>query len=197
MSLNRRALVAAAAAASFVGNAHGASSDYRSWTRVANVQPLPMRVGVNTGERVITLGEWLGDAPAVLALWATWCAPCLIEKPAQVAMARRLAASGSRTRILALQAYDNVDLTRGRAMLARLGAADLVNAAAMPDAEDAFIRLLGPAPSDNRRTSMPWHLLIDSRGRELARSVGLMTGRDGGYTYFEDDAAFEFLRDIP
>lgn len=43
---------------------------------------------------------------------------------------------------------------------------------------------------------MPWHLLIDSHGRELARALGLMTGANGRYTYFEDDATFEFLRGL-
>ncbi len=132
----------------------------------------------------------------MLALWATWCGPCLVEKPSQMAMARRLAAHNAPARILLLQTFDNVDLARDRAVLAQLGAADLVNAVAMPDAEAAFIALLGASEVQSTRTSMPWHLLIDSRGRELARALGLMAGSDGRYSYFEDDATFEFLREL-
>ena len=63
-------------------------------------------------------------------------------------------------------------------------------------AASAFIRLLGASEVEDNRTAMPWHLLIDSSGRELGRAVGLMTGSNGGYTYFEDDATFEFLRGL-
>jgi hypothetical protein len=112
-------------------------------------------------------------------------------------MSRRLAARGSRTRILALQTYDNVDLVSGRRMLTRLGASDLPNAFASEEAEAALLTLFGPSDFQPWRTVMPQHLLIDSQGRELARSEGLMTGEDGGFTYFEDDSTFEFLRSLP
>jgi thiol-disulfide isomerase/thioredoxin len=193
---SRRSIIAAAAPFAAPSLARAASAEYRGWTRSSGSGALPLDVHVDTGAGVRTLGDWLGGRPAVLALWATWCGPCLVEKPSQMAMARRLAAHNAPARILILQAYDDVDLARGRAVLARLGAADLVNAAAMPDAEAAFIRLLGASEVQDNRTAMPWHLLIDSRGRELGRAVGLMTGADGGYTYFEDDATFEFLRGL-
>jgi len=173
-----------------------ADDPYRGWTRARGDSALPLDVHVDTGAGMQTLGAWLGGRPAVLTLWATWCGPCLAEKPAQARMDRRLAAYGSRARILALQIYDNVDLTRGRAVLARLGAEGLTNAAAQSDAEAAFIRLLGASEIDGARTSMPWHLLVDSNGRELARSLGLMRGLGRRYTYFEDDATFAFLSEL-
>ena len=191
--LSRRDILAAALAAP---SSAFADTEYRGWTRAAGQDPLPLGAHVDTGAGVQTLGEWLGGRPAVLALWATWCTPCLAEKPSQLAMARRLAADNAPARILILQAYDNVDLARGRAVLARLRAAELTNAAAMPDAEAAFISLLGASQVDATRTSMPWHLLIDSSGRELGRALGLMTGSDGGYSYFRDDATFDFLRSL-
>jgi thiol-disulfide isomerase/thioredoxin len=175
------------------GAAFAAGAEYRGWTRANGSGALPLDAHVDTGAGVQTLREWLGGRPAVLALWATWCGPCLAEKPSQMAMARRLASHGAAARIVILQTYDDVNLVRGRAVLARLGAADLVNAAALPDAEAAFISLLGASDFDPTRTVLPWHLLIDSQGQELGRAVGLMTGPDGGHTYFEDDATFEFL----
>ena len=190
----RRSIIAAAALLGAPSAAIAAAAEYRGWTRANGAGALPLEAHVDTGAGAQTLGEWLGGRPAVLALWATWCGPCLAEKPSQMAMARRLADHGAATRILLLQAFDDVGLAQGRAVLARLGAAELTNAAAMPDAEAAFVRLLGASAVENTRTAMPWHLLIDSSGRELGRAVGLMTGADGGYTYFQDDATFEFLR---
>lgn len=193
---SRRSILAAVGAVAAPSLARAAGPDYRGWTRSNGSGALPLDVHIDTGAGVQTLGAWLDGRPAVLALWATWCGPCLVEKPSQTAMARRLAAHNAPARILLLQAYDDVDLARGRTVLARLGAADLVNAAAMPDAEAAFIALLGASEVENNRTSMPWHLLIDSHGRELARALGLMSGANGRYSYFEDDATFEFLRGL-
>jgi len=195
--LNRRTMLAAAAALAAPAPAFAAVDNRPGWTRTRNPAPLPLNVRVHTGEALITIREWLDGRPAVLALWATWCTPCLVEKPSQVAMSRRLEASGSRTRILALQTYDNVDLVTGRRMLSRLGASDLPNAVASEEAEAAFLTLFGPSDFQPSRTVMPQHLLIDSQGRELGRSEGLMMGEDGGYTYFEDDSTFEFLRSLP
>jgi thiol-disulfide isomerase/thioredoxin len=178
------------------GLAQSRSAAARAWSPPRSNAALPLDAHVDTGEGVRTLREWLAGQPAVLGLWATWCGPCLVEKPAQAAMARRLAASGARTRILALQAYDDASLGVGRAVLRRFGADALVSARAMPDAEAALLRLLGESPVEQGRTSLPWHLLIDSSGRELGRALGLMRGADGGYTYFEDDATLEFLRQV-
>ena len=192
----RRNVIAALAALAGAPAAFAADDRYRGWTRAGGDGALPLDVHVDTGAGVQTLGDWLGARPAVLTLWATWCGPCLAEKGPQARMNQRLAAYGSRTRILALQIYDDVDLARGRAVLARFGAEGLTNAAALPDAEAAFIRLLGASQIDSARTSMPWHLLVDSNGRELARSLGLMRGEGGGYTYFEDDATLAFLSEL-
>jgi thiol-disulfide isomerase/thioredoxin len=192
----RSAIIAAGALAASSASAQGVTQPgFRAWTRPQGETPLPLDTHVNTGDGVVTLREWLGGRPALLALWATWCAPCVAEKPAQARLARRLEASNARARILALQAYDDVDLRLGRHVLTVLGAQTLVNGAAMRDAERAFVRLLGGG-RDGARTPLPQHLLIDSAGRELGRAAGLMRGRDGGYTYFEDEATFEFLSSL-
>lgn len=163
------------------------------WSPPPAGSALPLDAHITTGSAQLTLRQWLGGRPAALALWASWCGPCLREKRRQALMARRLAEHGAATRILVLQTFDDVSLAEGRDVLARLNAASLINARAMPDAEAAFIRHLGASPADPRRTSMPWVMLVDSSGRELGRALGVMTAADGVTDYWEDDASFEYL----
>lgn len=54
---------------------------------------LPVR-GATGASR--TLRELVGDRPAVVSLWATYCAPCKMEVPALNAAAERYAAQGLR-----------------------------------------------------------------------------------------------------
>lgn len=198
--ISRRAVLAGAGMAVAVNpaaaqrTASTTRAGFEAWDTPPTGSRLPLDVHIHTGERQITLGQWLGGRPAVLALWASWCGPCLVEKPAQAAMAARLARSGARTRILLLQTYDDIDLNRGRTLLTRLGAGGMTNARAMASAERAFIRMFGASEVDETRTSMPWHLLIDADGHERGRALGLMSSTGGQYDYFETDATFEFLR---
>ena len=166
----------------------------QAWGVAPTPTALPLDVHVNTGNGVQTLREWLDGRPTVLALWATWCGPCLAEKRPQADMARRLEAAGARTRIALLQIYDDVNLTQGRHVLRVLGASSLMNGEAQRDAERAFMDLLGGSTTGQPRTSLPWHILIGADGIELGRTLGLMQGVGGEYNYFEDDATFEFLR---
>lgn len=166
----------------------------QAWGVAPTPTALPLDVHVNTGNGVQTLREWLDGRPTVLALWATWCGPCLAEKRPQADMARRLEAAGARTRIALLQIYDDVNLTQGRHVLRVLGASSLMNGEAQRDAERAFMDLLGGSTTGQPRTSLPWHILIGADGVELGRTLGLMQGVSGAYNYFEDDATFEFLR---
>lgn len=166
----------------------------RAWTRPgASPAPLPLDVRVTAGGKELSLREWLDGRPAVLALWASWCGPCLIEKPNQAAMANRLARAGARTRILIVQSFDTVTLDAGRALLLRLHAGNLENTRALPDAEAAFIRLFGASPRMETRTSLPALLLIGGDGVELGRAIGTMTGPDGETDYWQDETSFQLL----
>lgn len=202
-SFTRRAAVLAGLAALAPGagraaltQAQSAHPGYRAWDAPPGGPSVPLDQLVDTGAGMKRLADWLEGRPAVLALWASWCGPCLVEKPHQAAMSARLNTAGARARILALQAYDDMPLANARRMLTRLQASNLVNARASAGAEAGFIRMFGASSRDRTRTAMPSLLLLDARGRELGRAVGTMTGVDGATDYWEDEASFEFLRGL-
>jgi thiol-disulfide isomerase/thioredoxin len=151
---------------------------------------------VETASGPAPLAQWIGRRPAVLILWASWCAPCLVEKRYQAALAQRLVTEGAWTRLFALQAYDTaLNFDDGRRMLDRLGAASLPNARLMPGAEQAFQRLFNTT-TDRTAQILPSTMLVGGDGLELGRSIGLMTGPDGATDYWQDEATFDFLRQL-
>ncbi len=166
---------------------------YRAWTAPQGAGGLPLQVSVDTADGARSLRQWIGGRPAVLALWATWCTPCLLEKPHQADLAARLARAGAATRIFALQAYDEEDvgLSDARWMLDRIGANQLPLARASAGAEQAFRQLFGLR--DHSRATLPIVFLIGGDGLELGRSTGIMRGVDGHTDYWEDEATFRFL----
>jgi thiol-disulfide isomerase/thioredoxin len=148
---------------------------------------------LETNAGLVTLGQFLGRRPAVLALWASWCAPCLVEKPHQAALAQRLARAGASARVFAVQTYDDADVTLSDArwMLDRIGANSLPLARATTTAEASFRRLMdAETPSTTR---LPAVLLISADGIELGRAFGMMRGIDGRSDYWQDEATFDFL----
>lgn len=203
MRVTKRAVIAGAGLVLGSGAAHAvpatqlsAHAGFRPWTRPTAPTALPLNESIHTGAETQSLRAWLGARPTVLALWASWCTPCLAEKRAQAVLARRLAEAHARVQICVLQTFDTADLTRGRQVLTRLRADTLKNARSSVALERAFIRLLGASPRDQRRTSMPWLLLIDANGAELGRALGTMTGVDGVTDYWEDEATYDFLRQL-
>ena len=169
---------------------------YSAWDKSHVGNAIPLSNLAETTGAARSLRDWIGPRPAVLALWATWCGPCLMEKPAQAHMNARLLTAGARARIFALQAYDNVTLSSARRVLARLNASELPNARASEEAEKAFVDVFGASPRAADRVSMPSVLLLDADGRELGRAVGTMPGADGLTDYWDDDETFEFLRQL-
>ncbi|MEJ0058125.1 MAG: hypothetical protein WDM79_00305 [Terricaulis sp.] len=202
-SFTRRATLigAAAATTATILPAHAAMPialrthpGFRAWTPPMRTGGLPLRELVENEAGQRRLVDWLDHRPAVVAMWATWCAPCLIEKPHQAAMGRRLATSGASARILALQAYDDgVDFAHGRALLDRIGARGLPSARATPPAEDVLRRMFGATRANGSETTLPTVLLIGADGLEIGRAIGTMTGLDGESDYWQDEATFDFL----
>lgn len=200
-SVTRRAALAGAAAMAVATNAHAGlpaslqtHPGYRAWTAPHPGAAIPMAAQVETtGSGTISLERFLGRRPAVLALWASWCAPCLMEKPHQAILARRLAAAGASAQLFAMQVYDDADVTLSDArwMLDQIGANALPLARATAPAETQFRRLLGAeTPSSTR---LPAVLLISADGLELGRAFGMMRGADGRCDYWQDEATFDFL----
>lgn len=204
--LSRRAALTslgAAAACAYAPSAGAAAPaallnhpGFRAWTRPTRSSRLPLNQIVETSAGAKTLSEWIGRRPAVLVLWASWCAPCLVEKPHQAHLAERLANAGAWTRVMALQTYDTgVDFRSGQRMLDRLGADALPNARASPGAEAAFQQLFS-GTRDRSTSILPSMLLIGGDGLEMGRAIGAMSGVDGVSDYWQDEATFEFLRQL-
>jgi thiol-disulfide isomerase/thioredoxin len=199
MSMTRRAALLGAAAIAAASDAcaglpAGSSHPgFRAWTAARSGGGIPLAAQVEISSGDVSLRQFLGERPAVLALWASWCAPCLIEKPHQAALAQRLAQAGASARVFAMQAYDDAAVTfsDARWMLDRIGANALPLARATSSAEGAFSRLLnGASPTTTR---LPAVLLISADGLELGRAFGAMSGADGQGDYWRDEATFDFL----
>ncbi len=184
---------AAAPALAQAGPAYAQMAAFSAWRTRARLPRLPLSATVTTASGAKLLSSWLDGRPTVLALWATWCGPCLREKPEQGALAARLARAGSRTQILALQAYDDAGFTQARATLARLHAGNLNTARASAQAETGFRTFFGASSVDPRRISLPSLVLVNSQGAPVGRAVGALTVGDSERSYWSDEATFQFL----
>lgn len=155
--------------------------------------PIPLQSKVTTlNGAEAPLWAWLGAGPTVLILWASWCAPCVAEKPAQSYLARRLAYLHSTTKIKAIQAYDARPLADARAALDRMGARDLETARATPEMERAFLQFFGASVNDGRRAALPSLVLIGHGGVEIGRAKGTMQSASG-QSYWGDATTMQFL----
>ncbi len=213
MSCTRRALIAAAAAAPLAGNAHAQTPSWLANHSAMSVWDAPLRsserllnarLAPESAAGRISIREWLGGRPAVLAVWATWCPPCLAEKRDEAQLSARLAAAGSNAQIKALLAFDRATLPEAQQRLQSLGASELETARAADSAEQALLYTFGfdrDRRSMNRTsnsiaelsTSLPFTLLLGADGTLL----GTMTGRvtdDDGRAYWTQPDTFDLLR---
>lgn len=211
MHISRRAVLAAAMAAPSVAQAqeigpppewlrgHPAMSEWEAPQRHANglmaasVEPAP-------GGSRVAVRDWLGARPTVLAVWATWCPPCMAEKRDEAALCARLEAEGSRSQVRGVLAYDRASLAEAYERLAQLGAEDFISARASDRAENALLWTFG---FDRDRRSMrrtetvyaelstvlPFTLLLDSQGVVLGRMTGM--ARRG---YWRSEALADLMR---
>ena len=217
MLTSRRALLAAAlapAAAPLAANAQGipapadwlrAHPGFAAWETPPRPADRLMNARIDTGGSRIPMREWLGGRPTVLAVWATWCAPCLVEKRPEAILDARLQAAGSRTQVKALLAFDTGTLAESESMLDRLGAGTLGNAQATDAAEQSLLWVFG---FDRERTSrssrggssysqlstvLPFTLLLDGNGGLLGRSTGVMRDEQRR-SYWEAPETFDMLQ---
>lgn len=97
--------------------------------------------------------------PTLVNLWATWCAPCIVEMPSLDALAER---EGDALNIVAL----SQDLD-GREQVTRFfGQRDFRHLEANLDPEMRFM-------TEMRLDTLPTTILYDSEGREVWRMVGM------------------------
>jgi thiol-disulfide isomerase/thioredoxin len=127
----------------------------------------------------INLGEEIAGRPAVLIAWASWCGPCMVEKPAKQALAARLAAAKAKCQLLMVQCFDPGPRRDGLQ--------------ATPGFEAALRETFGVSPIDPKRISLPSALLIGSDGREIGRLQGMPRVGLFEPPYWEAEATYRFL----
>jgi thiol-disulfide isomerase/thioredoxin len=119
----------------------------------------PLVLATPSGDRR-DLARLLAGRPAIINLWASWCAPCIKEMPALDAFARRQGTNGVQVVGIALDDPDAVQ----RFLRARpVGYPILVDAAGPAD---AGVRL------GNTRGVLPYSALVGADGRILRRWAG-------------------------
>lgn len=137
----------------------------------------PMDAPVLTSEGAKTLGEIVADQPALISFWASWCHPCLAEKPSLDALAGKIKKANARIGVLSLNAFEKKpSLDHADALSARQ---NLLNLAPLSDASTGsspFSAYLG-AEEGQVFPSLPKSVLILPDGRELGRIQGAITYR--------------------
>lgn len=106
----------------------------------------------------LDLGAFKGRV-ILLNLWATWCAPCVLEMPA---LDRLQAAMGSADFEVVALSLDRVGAEKAKAFLEQIG---IKNLKFYIDTSMKAGRALGAQ-------GLPVSILIDREGRELGRLVG-------------------------
>lgn len=219
MSTTRRAVLAAAAALAVAPEALAQDATpswlpghpgVRNWWQaptVSGARFLNTRLQPNADDNTnITVREWLGGRPSIVAVWATWCPPCIAEKRPEAEFSMRLENAGSRAQIRALLAYDSTRLPDAQLRLESLGAGRLTNARALESAEQALLQIFGIRRNRNSvlrddqqfaylRTTLPFTLLFDAEGNLLGQSTGMMVS-DSGHSYWRSPEAFALMRQL-
>ena len=113
----------------------------------------------NARGRRTTLPALTGGRPAILHVWATWCAPCLTELPE---LARYLAAHPAEAEAVVIVSADTRPTADVAAFLSERLALDL-----------ATWRSTGPTPGDvYGLTGLPATLFLAADGTVAARHAG-------------------------
>ena len=124
-------------------------------------RPLPPLRFRDAAGLVHTLAEYHGRG-VVLNLWATWCAPCVLELPSLARLARALA--GSRITVLAISA----DLGGAKVVERFYAAHRITDLPVLLDPEGVILHALGAR-------GLPTTYLITPAGRE----AGWIEGAQG------------------
>jgi thiol-disulfide isomerase/thioredoxin len=170
---------------------------FRIWTSPRKPLRAPLEAAVTTtAGQTLSLKQWMGGEAAVLIYWATWCTPCLAETPDLNRLQQRLKATGARTAIRPVHAFDDADLNKARAVFNKLGARDLETVEASPALEKAGLRIFGKSPVEPERTSLPALMLVAADGTIVATRIGSPDPERGKPPYWDDPRTLDMLAQL-
>jgi thiol-disulfide isomerase/thioredoxin len=115
--------------------------------------------------------------PALVAVWAEWCAPCLAEARDLAVLQRRYDGKGITILSLLSHSAKKLDLDGARALLARMDA-DSLPLWIEPDGGDRVASSL--TRTETSPVDLPCVLLFDKGGRVRARSLGFVMQPQAG-----------------
>lgn len=156
-----RRLMAVATVATAVAACGGGSSDDAASGEVGAGDRLPdVEVVALEGGETSSLSDF--DGPAVVNLWATWCAPCRREIPDFEAVHR---ARGDEVTFIGVNIGD--DAGAAAAFVADVGAT-----------YQQWLDSEGYAVTELRTSAMPVTIVLDAEGRISTRHLGPMDADD-------------------
>jgi thiol-disulfide isomerase/thioredoxin len=136
-----------------------ASGEMARLTVMEAPPPMPTRtVRDASGAETTVAGSANGEV-VVLNLWATWCAPCMMEMPTLADLQRRYE---GRLRVITVSVDGEADRAKAQRELARL------SDGALPCMIDITRGIL----FDVQAAGMPVTIVYDRDGREVARLAG-------------------------
>lgn len=115
--------------------------------------------------------------PALVPVWAEWCAPCLAEARDLAVLQRRYGCKGVTILSLLSNSAKKLDMVGARAMLARMDA-DSLPLWIEPDGGDRVATSL--TRTETSSVDLPCVLLFDKKGRVRARSQGFVMQPQAG-----------------
>ena len=130
-------------------------------------QQIPQMTVTDPGGTTLALGE-TGGKPTLLNLWATWCAPCVVEMPLLDKLAGEL---GSDVRVLTV----SEDMQGAEAVAPFFEENDFANLPRWMDSKNDLAIAYGGG------AVLPLTVLYDADGREVWRVIG-------GYDWTSDEA---------
>jgi thiol-disulfide isomerase/thioredoxin len=137
-------------------------------------KPIPATSFLDAHNRPESLAQFKGRV-VILNMWAIWCAPCVRELPALERLATALG-QGQVTIVTVNASHD--DAAKTAAFLKAHDAGDL------PANRDPDLSLLTAFGSQG----LPFSVVIDARGREIARASGPMQ--------WDDPAAIAYFKSL-
>jgi len=137
---------------------------------------VPMNIPINTATGTYNWMQMFAGKAVLLDLWASWCAPCLIETPGLNVLASQL--NSPKFSVIVLKTADPKTDLHDLGKFYR--EQQITNLTPMQDGSNdgwGFFRSMKVNTRNNARTAgLPMAALIDTDGREIARTYGTIAG---------------------